>query len=104
MPTSSTKKPEYLDEAFEQVLQEMLLTFIKKHKDYGKDNILDTGELGILFRINDKIRRIQNLVTEDKAPKNETIEDNWLDIAVYAAIAIILKRGYFKDLDLSPEA
>ncbi len=81
----------------------MLQTFIKKHKDYGKDNILDTGELGILFRINDKLRRIQNLVTQDKTPKNETIEENWLDIAVYAAIAITLRRGYFKDLDLDPE-
>lgn len=101
--SNSSKQPKHLDEAFDQTLQEMLKTFIKKHKDYGKDNILDTGELGILFRINDKLRRIQNLTAQDKKPKNETIEENWQDIAVYAVIAIILRRGYFKKLKLSPK-
>lgn len=99
----NSKQPKYLDEAFDQTLQEMLKTFIQKHQDYGKDNILDTGELGILFRINDKLRRIQNLTTQDRPPKNETIEENWQDIAVYAVIAIILRRGYFEKLKLSPK-
>ncbi len=101
--SDNSKQPKYLDEAFDQTLQEMLEIFIKKHKDYGKDNILDTGELGILFRINDKLCRIQNLTTKDKQPKNESIEENWRDIAVYAIIAIILRRGYFEKLELNPK-
>ena len=43
------KEPKYLDEAFEKVCQEMVEMFKKKHKDYGKGNILDMGELGIAF-------------------------------------------------------
>ena len=35
------KDPKYLDEAFSQITEEMLQTFINKHKDYGKGNILD---------------------------------------------------------------
>jgi hypothetical protein len=94
------KKPQYLDEAFFQVLEKMLATFIKKHKDYGKGNILDTGELGILFRINDKLRRLQNLTAKGKDPENESINETWLDIAVYAVIAILLRDGQFQKLKL----
>jgi hypothetical protein len=104
MPQNNCKDPQYLDEAFEAVLDEMLQTFIKKNKDYGKGNILDTGEIGILFRINDKVRRLQNLITKDKNPENESLEETWKDIAVYAVIAIILRRGQFEKLELNPDA
>jgi hypothetical protein len=104
MPQNNRKDPQYLDEAFEAVLNEMLQTFIKKNKDYGKGNILDTGEIGILFRINDKVRRLQNLITKDKNPENESLEETWKDIAVYAVIAIILRRGQFEKLELNPDA
>jgi hypothetical protein len=104
MSQKNCKDPQYLDEAFEAVLDEMLQTFIKKNKDYGKGNILDTGEIGILFRINDKVRRLQNLITKDKNPENESLEETWEDIAVYAVIAIILRRGQFEKLELSPDA
>lgn len=101
-PTNSTHEssPQFLDRAFSKVLEKMLVTFIKKHKDYGKGNILDTGELGIIFRVNDKLRRLQNLSAGDKKPENESINDTWLDIAVYAVIAILLRKGQFKELEL----
>ncbi|MGD9129522.1 MAG: nucleotide modification associated domain-containing protein [Candidatus Woesebacteria bacterium] len=97
------KQPQYLDEAFEKVLKEMLATFIKKNKDYGKGNILDTAELGILFRVNDKVNRLKNLLNKKTEPKNESIDDTWLDVAVYAVIAIIYRKGWFEKLDLKPE-
>jgi hypothetical protein len=97
------KDPKYLDDAFAIELEEMLKTFIKKNKDYGKGNILDNGELGIIFRINDKVRRIQNLLMKGETPENESIEDNWQDIAVYAVIGLLLKNGKFENLDLNPE-
>ena len=95
-------KPQYLDQAFASELEKLLETFIKKHKDYGKDNILDNGELGIVFRINDKLRRIQNLMSKAGEPMNESVTDNWQDIAVYAVIAMLLKDGRFKELVLDP--
>lgn len=97
-------QPKHLDESFEHVCRELLEMFIKKHRDYGKGNILDTGEMGILFRISDKINRLKNLLGNHKKPGNETMEDNWLDIAVYAIIALQLRRGWFKKLKLSAKA
>jgi hypothetical protein len=102
MASKSTSQ-QYLDEAFQQVCEEMLKTFIQKHKDYGKGNILDNGELGILFRSNDKLRRLQNLLTAGKKPENESFDDNWMDIAVYAVIALLLRSGKFEKLSLNPK-
>ncbi|MEA2056453.1 MAG: nucleotide modification associated domain-containing protein [Patescibacteria group bacterium] len=96
-------EPQYLDQAFEKVLAEMLETFIKKHKDYGKDNILDTGELGIVFRVNDKVKRLQHLLMQKKRPENESFKETWIDIATYAVIAILLKQKQFEKLDLDPK-
>jgi len=98
------KNPRYLDEAFETETKNLLRLFIKKHKDYGKNNILDTGEMGVLFRVKDKISRLKHLLETKKSPENETIEDNWMDTAVYAIIALIYRKGLFKKLNLSPKA
>ena len=94
------KNPKYLDEAFEKVCREMLVMFRKKHKDYEKGNILDMGELGIAFRISEKFNRIKHLLMQGKKPKNESVEESWIDIAVYAVIAVLLKRSWFKKLEM----
>lgn len=93
------KDPKYLDEAFEMVCHEMVELFKKKYKDYGKGNILDTGEVGILFRINDKLNRLKHLLIHQKKPENEPMEETWIDIAVYAVIAILYRKGWFENLE-----
>ncbi len=99
---STNNQPKTLDQAFEQVLAEMLKTFIKKNKDYGKGNILETKELGVVFRVNDKVKRLQHLLTSNKKPENESVEETWIDIGVYAVIAVLYRRGWFEELDLDP--
>ena len=94
------KNPKYLDQAFEAVCKEMLQMFIKKHKDYGKGNILDTKELGIAFRISDKLNRLKHLLIKNIKPENESIEETWIDIGVYAVIAVLYRRSWFKKLEL----
>lgn len=94
------KDPKTLDEAFEIVCQQMLEIFLKKHKDYGKGNVLDMGELGIAFRISEKFNRIKHLLMSGRKPENESIDDSWIDIAVYAVIAILLRRGWFERLEV----
>lgn len=74
--------------------------FLKKHKDYGKGNILSVKELGIALRISEKIERIKHLLMQDGEPANESIEETWIDIGVYAVIAILLRRGEFQNLDV----
>lgn len=94
------KEPQYLDEAFEKVCKEMLKMFKKKHKDYGKENILDMGELGIAFRISEKFNRLKHLLKNGRKPENESLEESWIDIGVYAVIAVLLRRGWFKKLKM----
>ncbi|MFZ6035414.1 MAG: nucleotide modification associated domain-containing protein [Patescibacteria group bacterium] len=96
--------PRFLDESFQKITEELLKLFVKKHKDYGKENILDIGELGIAFRINEKVSRLKNLLAQGKNPANEAIEDSWYDIAVYAVIAMLYRRGWFQKLEMSPKA
>jgi hypothetical protein len=90
----SKQDPQYLDEAFQKVCEEMLATFIKKHKDYGKGNILSIKELGIAFRTTEKVERLKNLLMNPgNAPENESIDDSWMDVAVYAVIAKCIARA-----------
>lgn len=92
--------PQYLDEAFEAICAEMRATFVQKHKDYGKGNILSIKELGITFRLAEKIERLKNLLLQGNTPVNESIQDNIKDIAVYSVILEMYRRGWFQKLDL----
>jgi len=98
-----TSQPTSLDQAFSQVNDELLKMFLKKHKDYGKGNILAVGEIGIVLRITEKIERLKNLLLKGDAPTNESIEETFIDIAVYANLAILLRRGWFEKLEVNPE-
>ena len=77
---------------------------VDKNKDYSSANILGTGEIGVMVRIWDKVARLMNLMgfrikicsskyEEPKLPKNESIEDTLLDLANYANIAFIIRKG-----------
>lgn len=96
-------EPQNLDEAIEQVCRELLAKFKNKHQDYGKDNILELGELGIAFRETEKISRLKHLLREGREPEYESLEETWIDIAVYAIIAILYRRGWFEKLELSAQ-
>lgn len=93
-------EPKYLDEAFEKVCRELLEKFVSKHRDYGKENILELGELGIAFRETEKISRLKHLLREDREPEYESLEENWIDVAVYAVIAVLYRRGWFEKLEM----
>ncbi|HBD02445.1 TPA: hypothetical protein DCZ17_02965, partial [Candidatus Collierbacteria bacterium] len=70
---------------------------------YGKGNILSIKELGIAFRTSEKVERLKNLLMDpNKTPSNESIDDSWLDIAVYAVIAKMYRKGWFQNLELKP--
>jgi hypothetical protein len=94
--------PQTLDQAFADVNQELLDMFLKKHKDYGKGNILSVQELGIALRISEKIERIKHMLMQGTDPANESIDETWIDIGVYAVIAVLLRRGQFESLDVIP--
>lgn len=87
-------KPTTFEEAVDEVMGELRELMINKQRDYGHSNITDFGEYGVLVRLNDKVCRLKNLLGK-KEPKNESIEDSWIDTANYAIIAIMLRRGLF---------
>ncbi len=100
---TKTDKPTTLDQAFAQVNQELLTMFLKKHKDYGKGNILSIGDLGIAMRITEKAERIKNLLMKGGDPTNESIDETFIDIGVYAVLAKLYRNGQFKKLEVPKE-
>ncbi len=94
-------KPITFREALGQILDEMADTIVSKQSDYGSRNISDFGEFGVLVRANDKMARLRNLYNTGKSPQNESVDDSWIDLANYAVLAMMLRRGYF---DLPPGA
>tara|TARA_R100000655_G_scaffold24022_11_gene48304 strand:+ start:381 stop:731 length:351 start_codon:yes stop_codon:yes gene_type:complete len=95
--------PEMISE-FEHITHDMLQLFCLKQSDYGPTNIgmgsdvVDTDEkvkrslLALSVRINDKTQRLINLTMNNKDPKNESLEDTFIDIANYAVMALIVNR------------
>lgn len=96
-----------LAEAFSAIELEQLMLFSKKCLDYGIDNIsggqsLDSKENvefalnGIWYRMQDKMNRWKNVITNDYRVKCESILDTFQDIANYAMIAQLVTRGLWK--------
>lgn len=87
---------------FYTVLAEAARLHDKKQRDYGTDvdpfaNVRASEDFGIAahlgcaIRMNDKIRRIQAFAVKGELA-NESIEDAFLDLLVYAGIALVLYR------------
>jgi hypothetical protein len=77
----------------EDVADKLIDILVKKHSDYGPNNIAKApgGALnGLSVRLHDKVERLSNLVGQGKHPSNESIEDTFIDIANYAIIALLV--------------
>ena len=89
---------------FIETVMSMYRVHLQKNADYSPANILATGQVGLVTRLWDKMARLMNLtgfriVVEEgtfeapREPKNESIEDSFMDMAVYAVIGLLLKKG-----------
>lgn len=101
--SKKTTSPKTLDLAFQTVADELLEMFLKKHRDYGKGNILANQELGIAMRVSEKVERLKHLLATGKKPTNEQIEETWVDIGVYSVIAVLFRRGWFQSLEVDDQ-
>ena len=93
--TSTKVKPPLEFEAA-VIARKAIDLLVQKHDDYGSTNISDApgGALnGLSVRLHDKVARLNNLLSNDKKPKNETIEDTFIDILNYALIALLVLDG-----------
>lgn len=88
------------DPRFHALLQRIGDLHDRKQQDYGRDadpfaNVRGAAEWGVepwvgaLIRATDKIRRLQKVARGGELA-NETAEDSFLDLAVYALIGLVL--------------
>lgn len=77
---------------FESIQAEMLDLYRKKNADYGNsfsETIEEFGYIPAVARINDKLKRVKNIVKGNKMNIEESMRDSLIDIAVYAMLTII---------------
>ena len=90
---------------FKEVMQEQYELFCLKQSNYGPDNIslgttLEKSEdrkmsqMGLWFRMNDKIQRLKQLVVlGNKDNVGESVKDTYQDLSVYGIICQIVVEG-----------
>ncbi|MGC8547909.1 MAG: nucleotide modification associated domain-containing protein [Candidatus Micrarchaeia archaeon] len=67
---------------------------VRKNKDYGSDNILRFGTMGLIVRIGDKINRLNNLYKSGTAQvADEKMLDTLMDVFNYSIYGIMLSNG-----------
>lgn len=73
-----------------EIQSKALELFTKKNKDYG-DAFAQYGVIGVLMRIEDKLKRIISINKNSITLVNdETVEDTLLDLHNYSAMALML--------------
>jgi hypothetical protein len=98
------KYPEMTKE-FKRIMRDQYETFCRKQSNYGPDNIAlgkdlskeedrKLSQMGLWFRMNDKIQRIKQLVVLGaKDNVGEAVDDTYQDLSVYSIIAQLVKNG-----------
>lgn len=72
------------------IQNEALELFKIKNTDYG-DSFAEYGSIGILIRMNDKIKRCISITNNNiNLVHNESIRDTLIDLHNYSAMAIML--------------
>jgi hypothetical protein len=89
-------KKNYPDKYFTMI--DVVMTIIKKQRDYGRKNIEKFAITGLVIRVHDKIARAENLLTKvdnKNDVENESLFDTLLDIVGYSIIATMWLNGTF---------
>jgi hypothetical protein len=73
-----------------RIQAEALELFTRKNADYG-DAFATFGLIGLLVRIEDKIKRALNIQYNQITLVEETLRDTLLDLHNYSAMALMLK-------------
>ena len=83
-----------------RVALECIELFDRKQQDYGSENMLISGELGVACRLQDKSSRIRHLLVKrlkgDSEVNYESLEDAYVDVANIGMIGVLLSRGVWK--------
>ena len=102
-PHTELRRPQQV-KGYMDVIMQGYRVHLARNADYSPANILGAGELGLATRVWDKIARLLNLIgfsieisestyDKPKVAKNESLEDNLLDLSVYAVIWQLFRKG-----------
>jgi len=86
------------NQAVHAAADEIAELVIRKQKDYGPKNIMNSvvqPELSIAVRLNDKLARLANLIQSGKTPENESLIDTADDIIGYGLVLKMVLAGEF---------
>lgn len=86
------------DQEVHKLAKEVADLVIKKQRDYGPKNILNSvvePEIGIAVRLTDKLARLVNLKTKGRTPNNESLRDTWMDIIGYGLVGLMVNDDKF---------
>ena len=84
---------------FREVQDEGFELFKKKNADYG-NSFEDHGTIGILVRMNDKIKRLMTITNKNITLVNtESLRDTLIDLHNYTALAITLMDKEINETD-----
>ena len=74
-----------------EILKQEYLLYQQKSKDYGPKPVEETGIVGLLVRIADKVHRALNLANNGMEAKvvDENLADTLMDISNYANMCLI---------------
>lgn len=87
------------DAALERAVGQRMLALFQLFKDrqrkYGPGNIAAFGDLGVCVRAQDKLARLRHHYFAGGAGDmpDESVDDAWSDLAVYAVIALVCRHG-----------
>lgn len=81
------------------ITEEMVELLANKRASYGPHNLTEFGDIGVLIRTNDKLKRLIHMWQQgtDMTPVNESALDAWQDIAGYALLVLVAHRVGQKD-------
>lgn len=77
---------------FSSILKEMQELYDRKNHDYGNsfsETIQEFGFTPAIARINDKLKRVKQMVKGEQMQVDESMRDNLIDIANYCVLTII---------------
>ena len=85
----NTKKQKEKTLLFKNIQDEGFELFKKKNADYG-NSFEDFGTIGILIRMNDKVKRLMSIEKNNVSLVNtESLRDTLLDLQNYSTVAIL---------------
>lgn len=90
-----------IDVPAQELFDKALDVLLKKHQDYGPDNIAYApgGPLnGLRVRMHDKLTRLNYLLDSGQTPNYESLEDTLLDLGNYAFIGVLVLRGQWPNV------